>query len=172
MIETFSNKKEADGIENGLSDSELDVPQDRSSKVLGFRNSIRRLAGLQRIAYSKGEALSLVHRDGEELQNVARGLRDDKTVVMAAVSNNGRALQHASERLKDDETVVLTAVSDWGEALEHASERLKADRDVVRMAVAQNGRALRFASMELWGDPELIELGNQTYRQRKNHRKE
>lgn len=172
MAEIMQNEESVSGVSKIPPTLEAGSQAETLSLAKNLRNSLRGIAGLHPIEYRKNEALALVDRDGEELQNVSKELKDDDAVVMAAVSNNGRALQHASKRLKDKDAVVLTAVSDWGEALEYASERLKADRTVVRMAVAQNGRALRFASLELWGDPDLIQLGNQTYRQRKNHRKE
>jgi hypothetical protein len=172
MIETSMNERGDKGAEKNLFISSPEGAENRASQAQNLRNSIRGLVGLQKIEYRKNEALALVGRYGEELKNVSGELRGDKDVVLAAVGNNGRALKYASEGLKDDEGVVSVAVSNWGESLEHASERLRADQNVVKLAVGQNGRALRFASIELWGDPELIELGNQTYRQRKNSRKE
>jgi len=172
MNETLMNEKDDKGSENNFLLSGPEEAKNQASQTQGFRNSLRGLVGLQKIEYRKNEALALVGRYGEDLKNVSDELRGDKDVVLAAVGNNGRALKYASERLRDDEEVISVAVSNWGESLEHASERLRADRNVVKLAVGQNGRALRFASIELWADPELIDLGNQTYRQRKNLRKE
>ena len=45
-------------------------------------------------------------QDGLALRHVAKPLRADKEVVMAAVQQNGDALPHAAMRLRADEEIV------------------------------------------------------------------
>ena len=58
---------------------------------------------------NKRAALAVVKRDGMRLQGMAT-LFDDFDVVLAAVTNNCESLEFASERLRNNKTVVLAAV--------------------------------------------------------------
>ena len=52
-------------------------------------------------------------------------MRNNVTVVTAAVKQKGLAREHASEEMKANESIVTTAVTQNGIALEHASEDMK-----------------------------------------------
>jgi len=134
-----------------------------------FRNSIRSLLGLHRLVYDKNEALYIVSEDGEKLKYVFIKIRD-KEVCLEAIRSNWKAIKYVPKELWDDKEVAIEMVSLWGELLEHVSERLRADEAVVRAAVTQNGRAMRFAAENFWGDKELVEIGNKTYKHRKQER--
>ncbi len=55
------------------------------------------------------------------------GVRDARSIVLAAVEQNGLALKGASQFFKLDLRVVLAAVKQNPKALKYASERLKND---------------------------------------------
>eukprot|EP00747_Dinoflagellata_sp_TGD_P030442 gnl/TRDRNA2_/TRDRNA2_134630_c0_seq1.p1 gnl/TRDRNA2_/TRDRNA2_134630_c0~~gnl/TRDRNA2_/TRDRNA2_134630_c0_seq1.p1 ORF type:complete len:387 (+),score=72.89 gnl/TRDRNA2_/TRDRNA2_134630_c0_seq1:212-1372(+) len=90
--------------------------------------------------------IEMVSVAGMQLAVAPEALREDKSLVLAAVRQNGRALEYGSEELKADAEVVLVAVKDQGIALEHAAASLRADRTIVLAAVQQCGLALQFAS--------------------------
>ena len=83
-------------------------------------------------------------------------LRENKSVVKAAIRQNGMALQFASMMLRDDGDVALIAVRQNGMALKYVSERLTKDVDVVLAAVRRTGLALRYASSEMRNDGEVV----------------
>jgi hypothetical protein len=59
------------------------------------------------------------------------------------------ALQFASPRLRNDTSVVLAAVTKYGMSLQHASLEKRANRDIVLVSVESHGSALQLASDEL-----------------------
>jgi hypothetical protein len=79
-------------------------------------------------------------------------LKDDKSIVLAAVRNGCWSLIYASDRLKDDYDVVMAAVNKHGANLRYLSDRLKDDEAIVLAAVNQNGTVLQFASDRLRSD--------------------
>ena len=64
-------------------------------------------------------------------------VRDNYTVVMAAVRQNGRALQWAGERLKRNKNIVAAAVNNTPFALRHAHPPLRTDKRFLMMIVGQ-----------------------------------
>ena len=83
-------------------------------------------------------------------------LRENKSVVKAAIRQNGMALEFASNTLRDDVDVALIAVRQNGLALKYVSERLTHDLDVVLAAVRRTGLALKYASLEMRNDGEVV----------------
>ncbi|NVO03202.1 MAG: DUF4116 domain-containing protein [Bacteroidetes bacterium] len=104
----------------------------------------------------KDTMLTLVQKDGRNLEYVSEVLKNDKEVVLAAIKQNGTAFKFASDDLKNDKEVVLSAVNRVGLNLEFASAKLKNDKDVVLTAVAQNGLSLQYASNELTNNKKVV----------------
>ena len=59
-------------------------------------------------------------------------MKDNETVVLAAVGKNVRVLRFASGNMKNNVTVVLAAVGKNGCALQFASENLKDNENTHR----------------------------------------
>jgi len=59
------------------------------------------------------------------------------------------ALQFASLRLRNDTSVVLAAVTKYGMSLQHASEEKRANRDIALVSVESHGSALQLSSDKL-----------------------
>lgn len=88
------------------------------------------------------------------LEFASDGLKDDPTIVLAAVSTleyYGRSLEFASERLRKDRTIVMEAVKNDGNALEYAGEKLKNNRAIV-LAAVRNGGDLKYSGERLRND--------------------
>ena len=83
-------------------------------------------------------------------------LKQDKSVVLAAVERNGTVLKLAPAKFKQDKDVVLAAVTHNGLALQHAAETLRNSKDVVLAAVRQTKWALESASDELQKDKDVL----------------
>ena len=90
--------------------------------------------------------LAAVTQCGHALAFASLELKNSETVVLAAIDQNGLALQYASKEMKNSETVVLAAVYQNGLALQYASAEMKNSETVVLDAVSQNGEALEYAS--------------------------
>ncbi|CAE8690294.1 unnamed protein product [Polarella glacialis] len=101
--------------------------------------------------------LAAVQRNGMALQHVAGKLRADREVVLAAVSNEGAALQFADVSLRADREVALAAVKQAGWALRHISAQLHADKEIALAAVQQAGWALGDVALALRAHPEIVE---------------
>ena len=108
----------------------------------------------------KAVALAAVNKNANTLMKMSERLRDDKDVVMKAVQKDGRALEFASDALRDDEEVVRKAVEGdpyWDDALQYASNRLRNDREfMLPFFMQQNARALRHASDSLRNDKKFM----------------
>lgn len=89
---------------------------------------------------------------------VAKVLRGDPEVVLAAVACNGQSLALAAEKLRADRDVVLAAVKHDGHALVHASKKLQWDREIVLAAVGQNGFVLERLPANLRADREVAQV--------------
>jgi hypothetical protein len=90
------------------------------------------------------------------LRSASEELKNDRSVVLAAVTRQGYALEFASEELKKDPEVVLASTGFHFYALKYASEELKKDRSVMLAAVRIDGWALEYASEELRKDREVV----------------
>ena len=103
---------------------------------------------------------------GHALHLASKRLRDDKTIVLAAVrSSSGYALRHASKDLRDDEDIVRATVEFFGHSLEYASDRLRGNEDIVCAAFASpcglrrslDGRSvMTFVSPRLRAEPSFL----------------
>lgn len=70
-------------------------------------------------------------------------VKNNESIVLAAVQDYGCALEFASEDMKKKKSIVLAAVQVSGYALEFASEELRSDPEVVMTAVKQCGAAFK-----------------------------
>eukprot|EP00747_Dinoflagellata_sp_TGD_P037375 gnl/TRDRNA2_/TRDRNA2_139039_c2_seq1.p1 gnl/TRDRNA2_/TRDRNA2_139039_c2~~gnl/TRDRNA2_/TRDRNA2_139039_c2_seq1.p1 ORF type:complete len:168 (+),score=24.06 gnl/TRDRNA2_/TRDRNA2_139039_c2_seq1:23-505(+) len=77
---------------------------------------------------------------------------------MRAVREQGLALRYVAKELRGDKEVVLAAVGRNIFALAHAAEELRCDRDFLVAAVRLHGFAMEYATKELVGDSELLSL--------------
>ena len=65
-------------------------------------------------------------------------------------------LERAPYNIKDDKSVILAAVKKNGMMLRFASDRLRDDREVVKAAAKRDERALQYASYELQNDNAIL----------------
>ena len=54
----------------------------------------------------KKEALKLVQKSGQELENLADEFKKDKEIVLEAVKQDGSAIEYADESLKKDPDIL------------------------------------------------------------------
>ena len=107
-------------------------------------------------------ARALLRHDPCYLRLVARELRDDRALVLAAVRRCGCALAYASARLRADPLVVEAAVREDGAALAYAAPHLKRDARTVGLAVDSNGDALFYAAARFRGDVDVVRRAMRT----------
>jgi hypothetical protein len=72
------------------------------------------------------------------------GICDDFDVVLSVVKRNGMELEYASSDLIDNEDIVLAAVEQNGIALQFASDTMRENNEVIDRACTQNPLALEF----------------------------
>lgn len=104
------------------------------------------------------EALDLVKKNGQSLQNLNDELRNNKEIVLAAINQYCYALRFASEQIKSDQEVVFSAVNQNPLSLQYASEKLLNDRQFIKMVVKKDGMALQYVGENLQTDKELVLL--------------
>ena len=110
-----------------------------------------------RLRASESFVLKVVKRDAGALQHASASLRDNETIVGAAVETNGCVgLRYASDRLRANEAIVLKAVKQCGELLEYASASLRDNEAVVGAAVEENGQSLEYASDRLRANEAMV----------------
>ena len=85
------------------------------------------------------DATTFVKRDAMLLRYLPSNLKNDLTVVLAAVAKNGCALQYAPRELKANKDVVLAAVAENGFSLRYALYPSRDDRDIVLEALNHCG---------------------------------
>jgi hypothetical protein len=95
-------------------------------------------------------------RDGNVLEHASSEIKENETIVMAAVKQNGRALRHASDELRCNEAIVMAALRQDGDAFKHVHEEMRSNRATVMVAVRLNGLALEHASVELRNDEPIV----------------
>ena len=102
--------------------------------------------------------LGCVGRDGiiDVVSKISRRLRNDQSIIMAAVRINAAALYYASDDMKSNKEIVMAAVLNYGVSLEFASKCLRNDFDVCISAVRQNRHALLHVSKELKSDQSFV----------------
>lgn len=96
-----------------------------------------------------------IEQNGQALAFASKKLRDTESFVMLALQKKSNILMDVSPRLQDNEIVVETAVSEHGLSLKYASERLKDNEKIVWAAIRQNVRAFEFASPRLQDNDTL-----------------
>ena len=69
--------------------------------------------------------VNAVQEDPDALEGMSAALKNNETVVLAAVKRCGYALEYASDALKNNKLVVLAAVKASGYALEYARRELR-----------------------------------------------
>lgn len=94
--------------------------------------------------------LRAVKRDGMALEHASEQMKNDFSIVEAAVNNTNWSLQFASKRM------VQRWVEICASDLQYASEEMKGDRDVVMAAIRRYGGALQYASEDMKNDRELV----------------
>ena len=71
---------------------------------------------------NKDNAISLVKRNGRNIEFISEELRNDKDVLMEAVKNYGRAIKYASEELRNDKDVAMEAIHNNSESFRYATD--------------------------------------------------
>lgn len=91
---------------------------------------------------------------------ISSRLKNNKAFSLEIIKYDSNALKFLSDEMRDDETVVLAAVSKHPSSLEYASSRLKNSRSFIYKLVKENERhypgPFSYASRELRGDKEFI----------------
>jgi len=100
--------------------------------------------------------LAAVRHKGLALEYASKEMKSNQKVVAAAVQEDGFALRCASEEMKNNETVVLAAVQQFVRALVFASEEMKNNQTVVLAAVRHKGLALEYASKEMKNNQTVV----------------
>jgi hypothetical protein len=90
------------------------------------------------------------------LRSVSARLKDDKSIVMAAVRRCGCSLRWAATGLKYDFDLAMTAVKQNGNALRHSYRG--ENREIVLCAIRRTGgRAFKYAGQNLrWTDRDIV----------------
>eukprot|EP01080_Neovahlkampfia_damariscottae_P002578 gene2578-3540_t len=117
---------------------------------------------------------------GDCIKFASEHLRNDQTIIKAAITQNASAVQYISKKLKQSEEIINLVIemdpnaiiyipsSRWnnnreiakkvlaknGELLEHFE--MKNDKEIVTIAVSNKSEAILFASEELKNDKELV----------------
>ncbi|CAB9516150.1 expressed unknown protein [Seminavis robusta] len=86
---------------------------------------------------------------------VPEAMRNNRSIVLAAVRGAGESLRFASSAFRKDPEIVLSAIETYGEAFRYADDSLKSNRQVVVNAIQRNPVSLSFASDELKRDRSL-----------------
>ena len=97
------------------------------------------------------------------LRFMSDSLKDNDTVISAAVAKDGLCLDYASPRLKRCESMVMKAVQQNGSAIQYADESLKHDKSFIMRALhaAQDSKpsnVLGFCDARLRSDKEVVLL--------------
>jgi hypothetical protein len=94
----------------------------------------------------------------DNLKFASDALKDDKSIILAAMKNKGIILQYASARLKNDPEIIKAALAQNGWALQYLNDAARDNQEYVQMAIANHPDALSFASPRL--QKELYKGGN------------
>lgn len=97
-----------------------------------------------------------IHSFSKNLRRVAKYVKNDRELLLAAVKENGLVIAFVNEKFSGDKEVVLAAVNSYGDALAFASDGLKNDVEVVIATVKNNGSALQFASNRLRDNKKVV----------------
>ena len=99
--------------------------------------------------------LAAINQRAWAFNYVSDNLRNDRNFVLSAVNINAYVLENIGN-FNNDREIVLAALGRDGGVLFLISEELRNDREIVLAAVRQNGRALQFASKALRNDREIV----------------
>lgn len=90
------------------------------------------------------------------LEYAPNSIKDDYSVIQAAVYEDPMAIQYASAFLKNDNDLARLVLEENGLGLQYLSPSIKDDEGWVKTAVEQNPLALQYASEKRKNDPELL----------------
>ena len=83
-------------------------------------------------------------------------IKDDASVVLAAVTACPRVLRMVDSKFLENRPVVMAALNQDGSMLKYVNHSLQSDRHVVIVAAGQFGQSVKHASAELRVDAEVM----------------
>jgi len=107
------------------------------------------------------EIVSAAVKAGWSLDKVTDDLKNDKSVLMAAVQNNPRTFEKLTDEQRNDEEILLAAMESknggsFYTPFQFASDELKSNKKLILKVLSYSGNSLQYVQDSLKKDKEIV----------------